>query len=151
MKDTKLLDETLIDLLRMPEGKRTNEVISGALALAASAAGVRLGAATDLQLQHMQLEGAVRRLAETLGDAFTYRTNLRLGPNLEGIELFAVIEATSNAAEIRFTGFGRTAEGVLHQLNHAIAVHGLAISKPKPKKHHSRDPLRLLPREARSA
>lgn len=151
MKDTKLLDETLIDLLRLPESKRTSEIISGALALAASAAGIRLGEATDLQQQHMQLDGAVRRLTDALGDAFTYRTTLRLGPNLQGMELFASIDATSKANEIRFTGFGRTAQGVLQQLNKAIAVHGLALSKPTSKKHPSRDPLRMLPREARRA
>lgn len=152
MKDIKLLDETLIDLLRMPEAQRNSEVISSALHLAASAAGLRLGQGTDLQLQHMQLEGAVARLTASLGDGFTYRTVLRLGPNLSGIELFAYIEAIGKADEIRFTGFGSTAKGVLSQLNQSIAAFGINVGQPKPKaRHPNKNPLRMLPREARQA
>lgn len=151
MKDSKLLDDTLLDLLRMPEQQRSSEVISSALALAASAAGILLGNATDLQLQHMQLAGAVARLAAELGDGFTHRTALRLGPDLPGIELFASIEAIGRA-EIRFTGFGSTAEGALARLRTAIAEHGLALSTSAAKpKRPNRNPLRHLPREARSA
>lgn len=152
MKDIKLLDATLIDLLRMPEAQRNSEVISSALHLAASAAGIRLGQATDLQLQHMQLEGAVARLTAIMGENFTYRTNLRLGPGVEGMELFASIEAIGKANEIRFIGFGYTAQGVLAQLNQAIAAFGINIGQPKPKaRHPNRNPLRMLPREARQA
>lgn len=151
MKDIKLLDETLLDLLRMPEAERTPEVISSALHLAATAAGIRLGQATDLQLQHMQLQGAVARLTAQLGDGFTHRTSLRLGSNVDGLELFASIEATGRD-DIRFTGFGCTAQGVLARLNQAIAAHGINIGPAKPKpRHPNKNPLRLLPREARSA
>jgi hypothetical protein len=152
MKDTKLLDDTLIDLLRMPEELRNSEVIGSSLALAAIAAGIRLGQATDLQLQHMQLAGAVASLAADLGDGFTHRSALRLGPGLAGIELFASIEAVGRAEEIRFIGFGSTAQGVLAQLRKAIAEHGLVLStKAAMPKHPSRNPLRHLPREARTA
>ncbi|PKQ40313.1 hypothetical protein CXP40_16180 [Pseudomonas sp. YY-1] len=152
MKDIKLLDDTLLDLLRMPEAQRNSEVISSALHLAASAAGLRLGQATDLQLQHMQLEGAVARLTEAMGEGFTHRTTLRLGPNLSGIELFAYIEAIGKADEIRFTGFGSTAQGVLSQLNQAIAAFGINTGQAKPKaRHPNKNPLRLLPRKAREA
>ncbi|MDF2076609.1 hypothetical protein P2Q70_18650 [Pseudomonas mendocina] len=151
MKDTKLLDDTLIELLRMPEAERNSEVISSALHLAASAAGLRLGQATDLQLQHMQLTGAVARLTEALGDGFTHRTALRLGPDVHGIELFASIEAIGKA-EIRFTGFGSTAQGVLARLNQAIAAFGINVGPAKPKaRHPNKNPLRLLPRKAREA
>lgn len=152
MKDIKLLDDTLIELLRMPEAQRNSEVISSALHLAASAAGLRLGQATDLQLQHMQLEGAVARLTEALGDGFTHRTALRLGPDVQGIELFASIEAIGRAEEIRFTGFGSTAQGVLARLNQAIAAFGINVGPAKPKpRHPNKNPLRMLPREARQA
>lgn len=151
MKDIKLLDDTLLDLLRLPEAQRTTEVISSALHLVATAAGLRLGQATDLQLQHMQLEGAVARLTAQLGDGFKHRTSLRLGSDVDGIELFAYIEATGRA-DIRFTGFGRTAQSVLAHLNQAIAAHGINIGQAKPKpRHPNKNPLRLLPREARSA
>lgn len=150
MKDSKLLDATLIDLLRMPESYRTSEVISSALQLAASAAGLRLGQPSDLQQQHMQLEGAVARLTAALGDGFTHRTTLRLGPDVAGIELFASIEAIGRA-DLRFTGFGSTAHGVLNKLQQAIAAHGRVLNKPARVKLPNKNPLRLLPREAHRA
>ncbi|MDG9925463.1 MULTISPECIES: hypothetical protein [unclassified Pseudomonas] len=153
MKDAKLLDETLISLLRMPEAARTPEVISSHLALATSAAGLKQEGATGLQLEHMKLAGAVARLAADMGEGFTHRTSLRLGPDLEGIELFASIEAICKR-EIRFTGFGGSAERVLAQLRHAMSQHGKTLSstpqKPKPR-WGDRDPLRRLRQEAQHA
>lgn len=153
MKDSKLLDENLITLLRMPEAERSPEVIQQHLTLAAMAAGLKLDGATALQLEHMKLAGAVACLAGDLGEGFTHRTTLRLGPGLEGLELFASVEAVGRQ-EIRFTGFGSTAERVLAQLRSAISQHGQALStaqqQSKPR-WGDRNPLRLLPREAQRA
>lgn len=143
MKDIKLLDDTLISLLRMPEDQRTAEVIKGHLTLATVAAGLKPEGLTDLQLEQMQLASAAALLANQLGDGFTYRTNLRIGPGLAGVELFASIEA----GDTRFTGFGCSAAGVLARLREAIAAHGLApASKLKPPREANRSPLRHLPR-----
>lgn len=152
MKDIKLLDETLLALVRMPEAQRTPAVISAHLTLAGTAAGLKMGACCDLQLEHMKLAGAVARLAADMGEGFTHRTSLRLGPELEGIELFASVEAIGKT-EIRFTGFGSTAERALANLRQAMGQHGKALSttqKPKPR-WGNRDPLRRLKDEARSA
>ena len=153
MKDAKLLDETLISLLCMPEAGRTPEVISSHLALATSAAGLKQEGATGLQLEHMKLAGAVARLAADMGEGFTHRTALRLGPDLQGIELFASIEAVGKR-EIRFTGFGCSAERVLAQLRNAISQHGQALSATQQQgkaRWGDRNPLRMLPREAKRA
>ncbi|CDF82625.1 hypothetical protein PKB_1260 [Pseudomonas knackmussii B13] len=146
MKDIKLLDETLISLLRMPEDQRTAEVIKSHLTLASVAAGLKPEGLTDLQLEQMQLASAAALLAGQLGESFTYRTNLRIGPDLNGVELFASIEA----GDTRFTGFGHTAAGVLAQLREAIAAHGLTPPvKLKQPREANRSPLRHLPRHRR--
>lgn len=147
MKDTKLLDETLLALLRMPEDQRSAEVIKAHLTLASTAAGLKPYGATELQLEHLQLAAAAALLAGELGEGFTYRTNLRIGPGLEGLELFASIEA-SGGGQPRFTGFGPTAARVLAQLRQAISNHGLApAAKLQRPREANRSPLRHLPRK----
>lgn len=147
--DKKLLDDTLLDLLRMPEAARTPEIIASHLALAATAAGIAHQGAAPLQLEHMKLHSAVSLLAASLGGSFTHRTNLRLGDGLEGMELFASIE-TTNLGGVRFTGFGDTAERVLAQLRTAINSHGqqAAHKANRPRERGNRDPLRMLQRKA---
>lgn len=148
--DRKLIDEALVDLLRMDDAKRTPEKIHAHLTLAATAAGIRLDAGAPLQLEHMKLHSAVALLAGGLGGSFTHRTNLRLGPGLEGLELFASVEATGGNP--RFTAFGNSAERVLANLRREISQHGMQIEQQAPKpRFASRDPLRHLPKPGKDA
>ncbi|WP_374979257.1 hypothetical protein PSGK_21205 [Pseudomonas solani] len=150
--DHRLLEETLVNLLRMPRSHWTREQIKAHLSLAATAAALDLARPSTLQMEHMKLAAAVELLAGGMGEGFSYRVALRSGPNLEGIELFASVESKGGGADVRFTGFGSTAERVLAQLRDAISVHGKALAtKPTKPREANRNPLRLLPRKARTA
>lgn len=149
--DSKLLDHTLIDLLRMPAAKRTPEVINAHLTLAATAAGLKLEGNTPLQLEQLKLLSAVSLLASNLGSNFTHRINLRLGQGLEGMELFAAIEHIHADKGPRFTGWGDTAERVLAKLRQEVSQHGLLPApKPTTARRPNRDPLRHLPKPQRA-
>lgn len=151
MKDIKLLDDTLLDLLRMPEAKRTPEVINAHLTLAATAAGLKLASPTQLQLEQLKLLSAASLLASNLGDNFTHRINLRLGQGLEGMELFATIEHIHAGKGPRFTGFGSTAERVLAKLREEVSQFGQQPApKPAATRRPNRDPLRHLPKAGRA-
>lgn len=145
--DSKLLDQTLIDLLRMPQAKRTPEAINAHLTLAATAAGLKLESPTKLQLEQLKLLSAVSLLASNLGNNFTHRINLRLGQGLEGMELFAAIEHIHVDKGPRFTGFGSNAERVLAKLRQEVSQFGLLpTTKPAAPRRPNRDPLRHLPK-----
>ncbi|MDH4873040.1 hypothetical protein [Pseudomonas sp. BN515] len=149
--DSKLIDETLLQVLQLPVAKRTPERILSHLTLAATAADAKLHGASPLQLEHMKLHAAVGHLAAELGDGFTYRTNLRLGPDLEGMELFATIEARTLGDEgQRWTGYGGSAERVIASLRRDMEQHGKALEKRPPRRLRSSNPLRMLPRERRA-
>jgi len=145
--DSKLLDQTLIDLLRMPQAKRTPEVINAHLTLAATAAGLKLESPTQLQLEQLKLLSAVSLLASNLGNNFTHRINLRLGQGLEGMELFAAIEHIHADKGPRFTAFGTNAERVLAKLRQEVSQFGHPpATKASAPRRPNRDPLRHLPK-----
>ncbi|WP_416311144.1 hypothetical protein [Pseudomonas sp. W03] len=145
MKDMKLFDDTLVALLRMPDEHRTTEVIASHLALAASAANLGPKGQTTLQLEHLQLASAAALLTKELGEGFTHRTNLRIGPGLDGIELFASIEA-GGGGQPRFTGFGPNAARVLGQLRQQIEDYAKPpAERQKKPREANRSPLRHLP------
>ncbi|AYF88644.1 hypothetical protein D6Z43_16370 [Pseudomonas sp. DY-1] len=149
--DSKLIDETLLQVLQLPEAKRTPERILSHLTLAATAADAKLHGASPLQLEHMKLAAAVGHLAGELGEGFTYRTNLRLGPDLEGLELCATIEARTVGAEgPRWVAFGGSAERVLATLRRDMEQHGKTIEQRSPRRRRNDNPLRHLPRERRA-
>lgn len=145
MKDSKLIDNALLSLIRMPEIERTQEIICAHLTLAATAAGIELKGTSALQLEHLKLSSQLALLATELGDGFIHRATLRLGPDLSGVELFASLEAPDRSG-MRFSSFGATAEQVLTQLGKAIARNNRAAE-------HSREmtlqQLRLPAREVR--
>lgn len=120
--DTKLIEALLIELLRLPASRLTQDKILANLTLAATAAGVSL--TTDgsaLQREHLQLSAALEHLAAGLGDQYRYRAMLRLGTALEGVELGAVIEPLDSTAPLpRFIAFGTTARATLASLNSEI-------------------------------
>lgn len=144
--DSHLIDNTLLDLLRMPEAKRTQEVIASHLVLAATAAGIQVHGSSPLQLEQLKLHSAVTLLTRNLGENFTHRTNLRLADGIEGMELFASIESAGDLG-VRFTAFGGTAERVLAKLREEISQHGRqAEKKAQRPRAANRDPLRHLPK-----
>lgn len=144
--DSHLIDNTLLDLLRMTEAKRTPEVIASHLALAATAAGIRSDGSSPLQLEQLKLHSAVTLLTNGLGDNFTCRTSLRLGTGLEGWELFTSVESGGNLG-VRFTAYGSTAERVLAKLREDISQHGRQAEKKAARpRAANRDPLRHLPK-----
>lgn len=145
--DRKLIDETLINLLRMPEAARSKEVIMAGLTLAATAAGERLGSGHSLQLEQLKLSGALQLLANEMGEAYTHTSTLRLGPGREGVELFGCIEAKGATNGLpRFTAFGPTAERVLAKLRSEISQHGKAVEKQTRRPLRDSCPLRKLPK-----
>lgn len=149
MKDMKLFDDTLVALLRMPDEQRTAEVIASHLAMATTAANLATKGQTTLQLEHLQLASAAALLTKELGGGFTYRTSLRIGPGLDGIELFASIEA-GGGGDPRFTGFGSNASRVLNQLRQQMDDYAKPPAERQRKtREANRSPLRLLPKEPR--
>lgn len=133
--DSKLIDALLIELLQLPEQRRTPEKILANLMLAATAAGVSLTTtAAPLQIEHLQLAAALERLANDLGAQYTSRAMLRLGVGIEGVELGAVIEPRSSTSPLpRFVAFGANARATLAGINREIRAHNApkAIA-PKP-------------------
>lgn len=119
--DNNLLDELLIDLLRMPAAQRTQEKVLANLALATTAAGALDSKQGSLHNDHLALAAALERLASTLGDQYRWGTRLRLGPDTGGIELCALIEPVAHADQLpRFIAFGSTARAALAGLNNEI-------------------------------
>lgn len=149
--DYALLDNALLALLQMPHAERTRDQIRAHLSLATSAAALDLSEPSPLQREQMKLASACALLAASLGEGFIYRVNLRLGPGTEGIELFASVE--NSTANLRFTGFGHTAAGALAMLRQDVDQHGRGVGSPRERRPReaNRNPLRLLPREARRA
>jgi hypothetical protein len=129
--DRKLIDALLIELLKLPEERRTPEKILANLMLAATAAGVSLTtSAAPLQIEHLQLAAALDRLAADLGPNYRARAMLRLGTGIEGVELGAVIEPLDSTSPLpRFVAFGTTARTVLAGINRDIR----ASNQPQPK------------------
>lgn len=120
--DSKLIDALLIELLQLPEQRRTPEKVLANLTLAATAAGVSLTTtAAPLQVEHLQLAAALERLAGELGAQYTSRAMLRLGAGIEGVELGAVIEPLASTSPLpRFVAFGATARAALAGINRDI-------------------------------
>lgn len=146
MKDMKLFDDTLVALLRMPDEQRTAEVIASHLTMAGTAANLAAKGQTTLQLEHLQLASAAALLTKELGEGFTYRTALRIGPGLEGLELNASIEASGTESP-RFFAFGPSAERVLVLLRKQIDDYARPPAERKAKSREAnRSPLRLLPK-----
>lgn len=127
--DSKLIDALLVELLQLPEQRRTPEKILANLMLAATAAGVSLTTtAAPLQLEHLQLAAALDRLAADMGTQYTSRAMLRLGGGIEGVELGAVIEPRSSTSPLpRFVAFGATARGALAGINRDIRAHNAPV------------------------
>lgn len=130
--DRKLIDALLIELLKLPEERRTPEKILANLMLAATAAGVSLTtAAAPLQVEHLQLAAALDHLAIDLGSNYRARAMLRLGHGIEGVELGAVIEPLDSSAPLpRFVAFGTTARSVLAGINRDIRASNQPQAKP---------------------
>lgn len=129
--DRKLIDALLIELLQLPEQRRTPEKILANLMLAATAAGMSLTTtAAPLQIEHLQLAAALDHLAADLGPNYRARAMLRLGTGVEGVELGAVIEPLDSTSPLpRFVAFGTTARAALTGINRDIR----ASNQPKPK------------------
>ncbi|WP_339079654.1 hypothetical protein [Pseudomonas sp. TMP9] len=129
--DRKLIDALLIELLQLPEQRRTPEKILANLMLAATAAGVSLTTtAAPLQIEHLQLAAALDHLAADLGPNYRARAMLRLGTGIEGVELGAVIEPLDSTSTLpRFVAFGTTARAVLAGINRDIRT----SNQPQPK------------------
>lgn len=135
--DRKLIDALLIELLRMPEQRRTPEKILANLTLAATAAGVSLTtSAAPLQIEHLQLAAALDHLAVDLGPNYRARAMLRLGVGIEGIELGAVIEPLDSTSPLpRFVAFGTTARAVLAGINRDIRASNQPKAKPQARRN----------------
>ena len=131
--DSKLIDALLVELLQLPEQRRTPEKILANLMLAATAAGVSLTTtAAPLQVEHLQLAAALERLATGLGEPYTSRAMLRLGAGIDGVELGAVIEPRNCSTTLpRFAAFGATARAALAGINSEIRLHGTP-KRPAP-------------------
>lgn len=129
--DSKLIDDLLTELLRLPAERRTQDKILANLTLAATAAGVSLTTAgSTLQREHLQLAAALEHLAAGLGDQYRARAMLRLGTDVEGVELGAVIEPLDSTAPLpRFVAFGSTARAALAGIGAEIRK----AQQPKPK------------------
>lgn len=130
--DTKLIEALLIELLRLPAERFTQEKVLATLTLAATAAGVSLTTeGSTLQREHLQLAAALEHLALDLGDQYRARAMLRLGTGTEGIELCAVIEPIDSTSPLpRFCTFGCTARAALAKLNADITK----ANQPEPAK-----------------
>lgn len=130
--DRKLIDALLIELLQLPEQRRTPEKILANLTLAATAAGVSLTtSAAPLQIEHLQLAAALDHLAIDLGPNYRARAMLRLGTGIEGVELGAVIEPLDSTSPLpRFVAFGTTARTVLAGINRDMRASHQPKAKP---------------------
>jgi len=139
--DSKLIDALLIELLQLPEQRRTPEKVLANLTLAATAAGVSLTTtAAPLQIEHLQLAAALERLAEQLGSPYRARAMLRLGGGIDGVELGAVVEPHDSSSPLpRFVAFGATARATLAGINRDIR----ASNAPKAAPPKARRPDRL--------
>lgn len=134
--DRKLIDALLIELLQLPEQRRTPEKILANLTLAATAAGVSLTtSAAPLQIEHLQLAAALDHLAVDLGPNYRARAMLRLGTGIEGVELGAVIEPLDSTSPLpRFVAFGTTARTVLAGINRDIRASNQPPAKPQARR-----------------
>jgi len=136
--DSKLIDALLIELLQLPEQRRTPEKVLATLTLAATAAGVSLTTtAAPLQIEHLQLAAALERLAGELGSQYRARAMLRLGAGIEGVELGAVVEPHDSSSPLpRFVAFGANARTALAGINREIrASNAPKASAPKPRRN----------------
>ncbi|MBU0565079.1 MAG: hypothetical protein KJ945_18750 [Gammaproteobacteria bacterium] len=135
--DSKLIDALLIELLQLPEQRRTPEKILANLMLTATAAGVSLTTtAAPLQVEHLQLAAALEHLADQLGSQYRARAMLRLGGGLDGIELGAVVEPHDSSSPLpRFVAFGTTARAALAGINREIRANNAPkAAMPKPRR-----------------
>ena len=139
--DSKLIDTLLIELLNLPEERRTAEKILANLTLAATAAGVSLTiSGAPLQIEPLQLAAALDQLAIELGPNYRARAMLRLGFGIEGVELGAVLEPLNSSSPLpRFVAFGSTARTALAAINRDIRA-----SKQPHAKATSRKPGKLM-------
>ncbi len=144
--DSKLIDGLLIELLQLPEHRRTPEKILANLTLAATAAGVSLTTtAAPLQVEHLQLAAALERLAADLGDQYRARAMLRLGSGVEGVELGAVIEPLDSLSALpRFVAFGASARTALAGINREIRASHAPRTKAKPARISGKVSLKRL-------
>src|SRR5690606_40529699 len=120
--DTRLIEALLIELLKLPAERFTQDKILANLTLAATAAGLSLPTeGSPLQREHMQLAAALDLLAADLGTQYRARAMLRLGAGLDGIELGGVIEPIDSTPTLpRFVAFGSTARTTLAGINAEI-------------------------------
>lgn len=141
--DNQLIDQLLIELLRLPATRRTQDKILANLTLAATAAGVSLTVeGSSLQLEHLQLTAALEHLAADLGSNYRVRAMLRLGSGVEGVELGAVIEPLdSNSGLPRFVSFASSARSALAGIN--AEIRKAHQPKTKPPSPRATGPLKL--------
>ena len=116
--NSNLIDQHLIDLLRIPAEQRTPEDIVDAISSIGIAAQIDLVPAGPLQQEQMKLAAIVDFLATEL-DIETYDISLSLRerqfPSIS--PLCAFMKDSTDG--VRLIGFGRTAEEVLKDL-HAV-------------------------------
>lgn len=134
--DRKLIDTLLIELLNLPEERRTAEKILANLTLAATAAGVSLTiTGAPLQIEHLQLAAALDQLVIDLGPNYRARAMLRLGYGIEGVELGAVLEPLDSSSPLpRFVAFGSTARTALAAINRDIRASHQPHTKAAPQR-----------------
>ncbi|WP_315337661.1 hypothetical protein [Pseudomonas grimontii] len=135
--DRKLIDTLLIELLNLPEERRTAEKILANLTLAAAAADVSLTiTGAPLQIEHLQLAAALDQLVIDLGPNYRARAMLRLGNGIEGVELGAVLEPLDSTSPLpRFVAFASTARTALAAINRDIrASHQPRTKEPTQRK-----------------
>ncbi len=134
--DRKLIDTLLIELLNLPEERRTAEKILANLTLAATAAGVSLTiTGAPLQIEHLKLAAALDQLVIDLGPNYRARAMLRLGYGIEGVELGAVLEPLDSSSPLpRFVAFGSTARTALAAINRDIRASHQPHTKAAPQR-----------------
>lgn len=144
--DTRLIESLLIELLKLPADRFTQDKILANLTLAATAAGLSLTTeGSTLQREHLQLAAALEHLAADLGSQYRARAMLRLGAGLDGIELGAVIEPVDSTAPLpRFVAFGSTARATLAGINAELRKSLQPHTKPAPVRITGRVSLKRL-------
>lgn len=144
--DTRLIESLLIELLKLPADRFTQDKILANLTLAATAAGLSLTTeGSTLQREHLQLAAALEHLAADLGSQYRARAMLRLGAGLDGIELGAVIEPVDSTAPLpRFVAFGSTARATLAGINAEMRKSLQPHTKPAPARITGRVSLKRL-------
>ncbi|RMH85197.1 hypothetical protein EA796_06725 [Pseudomonas sp. AOB-7] len=144
--DTRLIEALLIELLKLPAERFTQDKILANLTLAATAAGLSLSTeGSTLQREHLQLAAALEHLAADLGSQYRARAMLRLGAGLDGIELGAVIEPIDSTSTLpRFVAFGSSARATLAGIGADIRKASQPHTQPAPPRLAGRVSLKRL-------